>query len=126
MDGATGACPLCATGWVIAREALRMAPQVPVPPCRFLPPALGLTDVTRRMIEIRVGFWTRMAHGTMHGNYPLPCPCCSLPRPLCSPSAEHAPVSLVAPSLCSGQHGAKQFARQPFLLAAPLYSRSLA
>ena len=46
MDGATGACPLCATCWVIAREALRMAPQVPVPPCRFLPPALGLTDVT--------------------------------------------------------------------------------
>ena len=46
MDGATGACPLCATGWVIAREALRMAPQVPVPPCHFLPPALGLTDVT--------------------------------------------------------------------------------
>ena len=27
-------------------KALRMAPQVPVPPCRFLPPALGLTDVT--------------------------------------------------------------------------------
>ena len=46
MDGATGACPLCATGWVIAREALRMAPQVPVPPCSFLPPALGLTDGT--------------------------------------------------------------------------------
>ena len=46
MDGATGACPLCATGWVIAREALRMVPQVPVPPCRFLPPAPGLTDVT--------------------------------------------------------------------------------
>ena len=45
MDGATGACPLCATGWVIAREALRMAPQVSVPPCRFLHPALGLTDV---------------------------------------------------------------------------------
>ena len=46
MDGATGACPLCATGGVIAREALRMAPQVPVPPCRLLPPALGLTDMT--------------------------------------------------------------------------------
>ena len=46
VDGPTGACPLCATGWVIARGALRMAPQVPVPPCRFLPPALGLTDVT--------------------------------------------------------------------------------
>ena len=46
VDGATGACPLYATGWVIAREALRMAPQVPVPPCRFLPHALGLTDVT--------------------------------------------------------------------------------
>ena len=46
VDGATGACPVCATGWVIAREALRMAPQVPVPPCRFLPPALGLTDVS--------------------------------------------------------------------------------
>ena len=46
MDGATGACPLCASGGVIAREALRMAPQVPVPPCRFLLPALGLTDMT--------------------------------------------------------------------------------
>ena len=46
MDGATGACPLCATGGVIAREALRRAPQVPVPPCRFLLPALGLTDMT--------------------------------------------------------------------------------
>ena len=46
MDGATGACPLCATGWVTAREALRMAPQVPVPPCHFLPPAPGLVDVT--------------------------------------------------------------------------------
>ena len=46
VDGATGACPLCATGWVIAREALRMAPQVPVPASGFLPPALGLTDVT--------------------------------------------------------------------------------
>ena len=46
VDGATGACPLCATGGVIAREALRMAPQVPVPPCRFLLPALGLTDMT--------------------------------------------------------------------------------
>ena len=46
MDGATGACPLSATGWVIAREALQMAPQVPVPPCRFLPHALGLSDVT--------------------------------------------------------------------------------
>ena len=46
MDGATGACPLCATGWVIAREALRMAPQVPVPPCHFLPLALGWADVT--------------------------------------------------------------------------------
>ena len=46
LDGATGACPLCATGGVIAREALRRAPQVPVPPCRFLLPALGLTDMT--------------------------------------------------------------------------------
>ena len=46
VDGATGACPLCATGGVIAREALRMAPQVPVPPCRFLQPALGLSDMT--------------------------------------------------------------------------------
>ena len=31
VDGATGACPLCATGWVTAPEALRMAPQVPFP-----------------------------------------------------------------------------------------------
>ena len=54
------------------------------------------------MNEVRVGFWTRTAHGTTHGNYPLPCPLWSLPRPLSSPSAEHAPVSLVAPSLCSG------------------------
>ena len=46
MDGATGACPPCATGWVTALEALRMAPQVPVPPCHFLPPAPGLVDVT--------------------------------------------------------------------------------
>ena len=67
-----------------------------------------------------------MAHGTTYGNYPLPCPRCSLPRPLCSPNAEHAPVPLVAPSFRSGQHGAKQFARQPSLLAAPLFSRSLA
>ena len=43
VDGATGACPLCATRWVIAREALRMAPQVPVHPCLFLPRAPGLT-----------------------------------------------------------------------------------
>ena len=57
------------------------------------------------MIEVRVGFWTRMAHGTTYGNYPLPCPRCSLPRPLCSPNAEHAPVPLVAPSFPSGQHG---------------------
>ena len=46
MDGATGACPLCATSWVTAREALRMAPQVPAPPCHFLFPAPGLVDVT--------------------------------------------------------------------------------
>ena len=46
VDGATGVCPLCATGRAIAREAPRMAPEVPVPPCRFLPLALGLTDVT--------------------------------------------------------------------------------
>ena len=46
MDGATGACPLCATGSVTAREALQMAPQVPVPPCHCLPPAPGLVDVT--------------------------------------------------------------------------------
>ena len=46
MDGATGACPLYATSWVTAREALRMAPQVPAPVCHFLPPAPGLADVT--------------------------------------------------------------------------------
>ena len=46
VDGATGARPLCATGGVTAPEALRMAPQVPVPPCRFLLPVLGVTDMT--------------------------------------------------------------------------------
>ena len=46
MDGATGACPICATSWVTAQEALRMAPQVPAPPCHLLPPAPGLVDVT--------------------------------------------------------------------------------
>ena len=46
VDDATGVCPLCATGRVTAREALQMAPQVPVPPCHFLPPAPGLVDVT--------------------------------------------------------------------------------
>ena len=39
----------------------------------------------------RVGFRTRTAHGTTHGNYPLPCPLCSLPRPLCSLGAEQSP-----------------------------------
>ena len=51
MDGATGASPLCATSLVTAREALWMAPQVPVPPCHFLPPAPGLVDVTGQMHE---------------------------------------------------------------------------
>ena len=46
MDGATGACPLWATRRVTAGEALQMAPQVPVPPCHFLPPAPGLVDLT--------------------------------------------------------------------------------
>ena len=41
------------------------------------------------MIEVRIGFRTPTAHGTTFGNYPLPCPRCSLPRPLCSPNAEH-------------------------------------
>ena len=100
-----------------------MAPQVPVPPCRFLPPAPGLTDVTRRMIEVRVGFRTRTAHGTTFGNYPLPCPRCSLPRPLCSPNAEHAPVSLVALSALASM-GRSNSRGNP--LAAPLHSRSLA
>ena len=44
MDGATGARPLCATSWVTAREALRMAPRVPAPPCQFLLPAPGMDD----------------------------------------------------------------------------------
>ena len=35
VDGATGARPHYATSWVTAREALRMAPQVPVPPVPF-------------------------------------------------------------------------------------------
>ena len=39
----------------------------------------------------RVGFRTRTAHGTTHGNYPLPCPLCSLPHPLCSLGAEQSP-----------------------------------
>ena len=51
MDCATGTCPLCAIGWVTAREALRMAPQVPVPPSHFLPLAPGLVDVTRHTHE---------------------------------------------------------------------------
>ena len=55
------------------------------------------------MDEVRVGCRTRTAHGTTFGNYPLPCPRCSLPRPLCSPIAAPASVPLVAPSLCSGQ-----------------------
>ena len=42
MDGATGARPLCPTSLVTAREALRMAPQVPAPPCHFLLPAPGM------------------------------------------------------------------------------------
>ena len=46
VDGATGACPLCATGWITAREALRMAPQVPAPPCHFLFPAPGMVVLT--------------------------------------------------------------------------------
>ena len=65
------------------------------------------------MNEVTIGFRTRTAHGTTHGNYPLPCPLCSLPRPLCPPGAEHAPVSLVAPSLCSG---CSAFARLPSVL----------
>ena len=39
------------------------------------------------MIEVRVpgqSCRTRTAHGTTHGNYPLPCPLCSPPRPLCA------------------------------------------
>ena len=55
------------------------------------------------MDEVRVGCRTRTAHGTTFSNYPLPCPRCSLPRPLCSPNAALASVPLVAPSLCSGQ-----------------------
>ena len=45
----------------------------------------------RHLAEVRVGFRTRTAHGTAHGNYPLPCPLCSLPRPLCSLGAEQSP-----------------------------------
>ena len=55
------------------------------------------------MDKVRVGCRTRTAHGTTFGNYPLPCPRCALPRPLCSPNAALAPVPLVAPSLCPGQ-----------------------
>ena len=46
VDGATGVCPLCATSWVTAREALRMAPQVPAPPCHSLIPAPGMVVLT--------------------------------------------------------------------------------
>ena len=45
----------------------------------------------RHLAEVRVGFRTRTAHGTTHGNYPLPCPLCSLPRPLCLLGAEQSP-----------------------------------
>ena len=56
------------------------------------------------MIEVRVGFRTRTAHGTTFGNYPLPCPRCSLPRPLCSPNAEHlSPSSLSLLWLARGE-----------------------
>ena len=43
------------------------------------------------MTEVRAGFRTRTAHGTTHGNYPLPCPLCFLLRPLCSLGAEQSP-----------------------------------
>ena len=56
------------------------------------------------MIEVRVGFRTRTAHGTTFGNYPLPCPRCSLPCPLCSPNAEHlSPSSLSLLWLARGE-----------------------
>ena len=45
----------------------------------------------RHLAEVRVGFRTCTAHGTTHGNYPLPCPLCSLPRPLWSLGAEQSP-----------------------------------
>ena len=44
----------------------------------------------RHLAVVRVGFKTGTAHGTTHGNYPLPCPLCSLPRPLCSLGAEQS------------------------------------
>ena len=54
-------------------------------PCRR--PFVARMSQARR----RVGFRTRTAHGTTHGNYPLLCPLCSLPRPLCSLGAEQSP-----------------------------------
>ena len=45
----------------------------------------------RHLAEVIVGSRTRTAHGTTHGNYPLPCPLCSLPRPVCSLGAEQSP-----------------------------------
>ena len=54
-------------------------------PCRR--PLVARMSQARR----RVGFRTRTAHGTTHGNYPLPCPLCSLPRSLCSLGAEQSP-----------------------------------
>ena len=68
------------------------------------------------MIEVRVGFRTRTAHGTTFGNYPLPCPCCSPPRPLCSPNAKHAPVSLVALSALASTGRSNSRGNPPSLL----------
>ena len=84
MDGAT-ARPLCATSWVTAREALRMAPQVPAPPraisCFRLQAWMTRYDTGRN--EVRAGYWTRTVHDTVHDKpapFPLPCPILPIPH----------------------------------------------
>ena len=64
----------------------------------FKPPGHTMCIRATCMNEVRAGFRTRMAHGTAHGNYPLPCPLCSLPRPLCAHGAEQSAVPPLSPS----------------------------
>ena len=47
--------------------------------------------ISSRRCPLAVVARTRTAHDTTHGNYPLPCPLCSLPRPQCSHGAEQCP-----------------------------------
>ena len=47
--------------------------------------------ISSRRCPLAVVARTRTAHDMTHGNYPLPCPLCSLPRPQCSHGAEQCP-----------------------------------